>query len=100
MENYSSKHLLHQISDDDTLKRPQQLSDQRNINIEHLEIDMEPSIGAFEDELCRLINEDRLERRKVALAATNNLPAESNARVSIVERRLRVISSQRKSSIY
>lgn len=51
---------------------------------------MEPSINMFEDELCRLINKDRMEKKKLAPTTVATLVPESHNKVSIVERRLRV----------
>ena len=51
---------------------------------------MEPSISVFEDELCRLINKDRMEKRKVPGTTVTALVQDANNKVSIAERRLRV----------
>jgi hypothetical protein len=51
---------------------------------------MEPSISTFEDELCRLVQKDRMEKRKLSQATVSALVNESQSKVSIVERRLRV----------
>ena len=45
---------------DDALRQPALQANRKNLLIERLEIDMEPSISVFEDELCRLINKDRM----------------------------------------
>ena len=65
-------------------------SNRRNILIEHVEIDIEPSISSFEDELCRLMNKDRLEKRKAFQSFVNDPLQSTTMKVSIVERRLRV----------
>jgi len=51
---------------------------------------MEPSIHIFEEELCLLINKDRMEKKKLAHSAVTTLVQEPHNKVSIVERRLRV----------
>jgi hypothetical protein len=51
---------------------------------------MEPSIHIFEEELCLLINKDRMEKKKLAQSAVTTLVQEPHNKVSIVERRLRV----------
>ncbi|CAF4358064.1 unnamed protein product, partial [Adineta steineri] len=76
--------------DEDVLKQPNIQTNRRNILIEQVEIDMEPSINQFEEELCRLINKDRLEKTKTTQTTLTALVQESHNKVSIVERRLRV----------
>ncbi len=76
--------------DEDTLRQPTVQINRRNILIEQIEIDMEPSINMFEDELCRLINKDRMEKKKVAHPTVTALIQDTHYKVSIVERRLRV----------
>ncbi|CAF0829530.1 unnamed protein product, partial [Didymodactylos carnosus] len=66
----------------DALKQPQIHSKRRNIIIEHVEIDIEPSVNRFEDELCLLLNKDRIYKQ-------DSSPQETR-KISIVERRLRV----------
>jgi len=44
----------------------------------------------FEDELCRLINKDRMEKKKVSHTTVTALIQDTHNKVSIVERRLRV----------
>jgi hypothetical protein len=56
---------------------------------------MDPSINMFEDELCRLINKDQIERKKMLHPNGTNPIQEVNHRVSVVERRLRVNQSCR-----
>jgi hypothetical protein len=51
---------------------------------------MEPSINMFEEELCRLINKDRMEKKKLSQTTASTLVQETQIKVSIVERRLRV----------
>jgi hypothetical protein len=51
---------------------------------------MEPSINMFEEELCRLINKDRMEKKKMSQTTVTALVQEAHNKVSIVERRLRV----------
>lgn len=75
--------------DEDVLKQPVLQPNRRNVLIEQLEIDIEPSVSVFEEELRVLINKDRLEKKK--LTQTPAAPATQEAfKVSIVERRLRV----------
>ena len=50
---------------------------------------MEPSINIFEEELCRLINKDRMEKKKLTQTTVTAIIQEAH-KVSIVERRLRV----------
>jgi hypothetical protein len=76
--------------DEDTLKQPVVQANRRNILIEQVEIDMEPSISMFEDELCRLINKDRMDKRKMTQTTLSTLVQGSHNKVTIVERRLRV----------
>jgi len=80
---------MNMILDDDILRQPVVDALRRNILIEQVEVDMEPSINVFEEELCILINKDRLKTKKnmTISAAVNQEP---HNRVSIVERRLRV----------
>ncbi|CAF1455211.1 unnamed protein product [Adineta steineri] len=83
---------IHHTGDpnEDVLKQPNIQTNRRNILIEQVEIDMEPSINQFEEELCRLINKDRLEKTKTTQTTLTTLVQESHNKVSIVERRLRV----------
>jgi hypothetical protein len=72
------------------LRQPVLQANRRNILIDQVEIDMEPSINMFEEELCRLINKDRMEKKKMTQTTVATLIQEANNKVSIVERRLRV----------
>lgn len=65
-------------------------ANRRNILIEQIEIDIEPSINSFEDELCRLIQKDRMEKKKASQGSVSAIVKEPQSKVSIVERRLRV----------
>ncbi|CAF1495816.1 unnamed protein product [Adineta ricciae] len=76
-------------SNEDVLKQPVLQANRRNILIEQVEIDMEPSVNIFEEELCIMINKDRLEKKKLSQSAANQISPEPQ-KVSIVERRLRV----------
>jgi hypothetical protein len=76
--------------DEDSLRQPVIQPNRRNILIEQVEIDMEPSVHGFEDELCRLINKDRTEKKKMAHTTAAALLQEAHKKVTIVERRLRV----------
>ena len=77
--------------DDDVLRQAAPQSNRKNLLIENLEIDMDPTIQRFEDELCQLVNRDRLEKQKFTRDKnTSTALPESNSRVTIVERRLRV----------
>ena len=78
--------------DDDALRQPVLQTNRKNLLIERVEIDMEPSISVFEDELCRLINKDRMDKRKMLATTVTALVQDANNKVSIVERRLRVRS--------
>ena len=51
---------------------------------------MEPSINVFEEELCRLINKDRMEKKRMTQTTITAFIQEQHNKVSIVERRLRV----------
>lgn len=54
---------------------------------------MIPSIQRFDDELCHLVNKDRLKKQNQTRDRDKSTDfSESNSRVTIVERRLRVIS--------
>ncbi|CAM4766790.1 unnamed protein product [Rotaria magnacalcarata] len=75
---------------EDTLRKPVLQANRRNILIEQVEIDMEPSISTFEDELCRLVQKDRMEKKKLSQGTVSALANEPQSKVSIVERRLRV----------
>jgi len=86
-QNYS---FIYIYLDEDTLRQPVLQANRRNILIEQIEIDMEPSIHIFEEELCLLINKDRMEKKKLAHSAVTTLVQEPHNKVSIVERRLRV----------
>ena len=79
-------------SDNDSLKLPVVQLNRKNLLIERVEIDMEPSIGLFEEELCRLINKDRMEKKKMTNTTVTSLVQDVSQKVSIVERRLRVRS--------
>ncbi|CAF3451554.1 unnamed protein product [Rotaria sp. Silwood1] len=65
-------------------------TNRKNILIEQVEIDMEPSIDLFEEELCRLIHKDRMEKKKMSQTTVAAIVHETHSKVSIVERRLRV----------
>jgi hypothetical protein len=82
--------ILYLYLDEDTLKQPVLQPNRRNILIEQVEIDMEPSINMFEEELCRLINKDRIEKKRMGQTTVTALVQETHNKVSIVERRLRV----------
>ena len=79
-------------SDDDSLKLPVVQLNRKNLLIERVEIDMEPSVSLFEEELCRLINKDRMEKKKMMNTTVSNLVQDASHKVTIVERRLRVMS--------
>ena len=64
----------------DRLKRPKILKSM-NMTIEHLTIQLNPTIEKFEEELCHFLHEDRLNMQNKAMDGTL---------VSIVERRLLV----------
>ncbi len=72
------------------MRQPALQANRRTILIEQIEIDMEPSINMFEEELCRLINKDRMEKKKVSHTTVTALIQDTHNKVSIVERRLRV----------
>lgn len=76
--------------DEDILRQPTVYGNRKNVLIEQVEIDMEPSINMFEDELCRLINKDRMEKKRMTATTAAALVQETHNKVSIVERRLRV----------
>ncbi|CAF0912061.1 unnamed protein product [Rotaria sp. Silwood1] len=75
---------------EDTLRKPVLQANRKNILIEQVEIDMEPSIDLFEEELCRLIHKDRMEKKKMSQTTVAAIVHETHSKVSIVERRLRV----------
>ena len=52
-----------------------------NMTVEHLSIQLNPTIEKFEEELCDVLHEDRLNMQNKAMDGTS---------VSIVERRLLV----------
>ncbi len=81
---------MYVYSDEDTLRQPVLSTNRRNVLIEQVEIDMDPSIVMFEEELCRLINKDRMEKKRIAQTTVTGLVQDTNNKVSIVERRLRV----------
>lgn len=76
--------------DEDVLRQPTLYGNRKNVLIEQIEIDMEPSITKFEDELCRLINKDRMDKKGMTSATVAAFIQETHNKVSIVERRLRV----------
>lgn len=76
-------------SDEDVLKQPALQANRQNILIEQIEVDIEPSVNVFEEELCIMINKDRLEKKKLSQSTANQISPEPQ-KVSIVERRLRV----------
>lgn len=76
--------------DEDILKKTDLHLNPKTILIEHVEIDMEPSVGMFEEELCRLVNKDRMDKKKMAQTTVSALAQDALNKVSIVERRLRV----------
>ncbi len=86
-QNYS---FIYTYLDEDTLRQPVLEANRRNILIEQIEIDMEPSINIFEEELCLLINKDRVEKKKLTHTTVTAIVPEQHNKVSIVERRLRV----------
>lgn len=75
------------------MRQPTLYGNRKNVLIEQVEIDMEPSIDMFEDELCRLINKDRMEKKRMTSTTAAALVQETHNKVSIVERRLRVCYS-------
>ncbi|CAF4479437.1 unnamed protein product, partial [Rotaria sp. Silwood2] len=75
---------------EDTLRKPILQANRKNILIEQIEIDMEPSINLFEEELCRLIHKDQMEKKKISQTTVAAIVHETYSKVSIVERRLRV----------
>ncbi|CAF0762294.1 unnamed protein product [Rotaria sordida] len=77
-------------SDEDTLRKPVLQANRKNILIEQVEIDVEPSITFFEEELCRLIHKDQMEKKKMSHTTVSALVQETQSKISIVERRLRV----------